>query len=491
MGGLARVLHRPIAVVFALALVVRVLYVVSIRHAVFLDHLQTEPLHYDAWARAILDGQAPVHLPFDEAPGYPYVVALVYALTGGSVLAMCLVQAMLGAGACAAIAAVARRLGGGLAGWSAGLVAACYGPLIYFTGQLEPATLAVAVTAAALAATPVHEASRRRWLLGGAVWAVAIVVRGELALAVPLVALHAWRVASRRAALHVVVAPAALVALSLTANVIASSHPVLLTTGSGVNLWLGNNPEADGVSPFVHGSLASVVQDVEASTPDPVERDRAFARHAQLSAGLLAKKLVWTFSRRELPNAADISWQTSQSWVFQPPVFPIGFAVVLPLAVAGAVAAGRRRDRIVLAGPVLAGLAACVVFFTNARFRLVMAPSLIVLAGLAIEVFVRGDRRRRILAGIGVVVGAALAWPSYGGVARYRIAEIDFNTGSLEHLAGHLDRASLYLRAGLARRPDDAAAWGELAQVLEQAGDHAGARAAANRLLFLPGSRNR
>lgn len=486
-----RALRNPTVVVFAAALLVRVLYVLSIRHAVFFDHLQTEPLHYDEWARAILDGRAPVQLPFDEAPGYPYFVALIYALTGGSVLAACLVQAALGAGACAAIAAIANRLGGSLACWSAGVIAALYAPFIYFTGQLEPATLAVAATAGALLATPTAEASRRRWLLAGAAWALAIVIRGELALAVPIVAVHAWRVASRRAALHVALVPAALVAVSLAANVAASGHPVLLTTGSGVNLWLGNNPAADGVDPFIHGSLVQVVREVEASTQDPVERDRAFGRHAELSVSLLVKKLVWTFSRRELPNAADISWQTAQSWVFEPPVFPIGFAIVLPLAAAGVVAAGRRRDRIALAGPVLAGLVACVVFFTNARFRLVMAPSLIVLAALAIESLVRGDRRRRILAVVGFVAGAILAWPGYAGVTRYRIAEIDFNTGSLEHAAGHLDRAALYLRSGLSRQPGDAAAWRELAQVLEQAGDSAGGRDARDRLLDLPGSSNR
>jgi hypothetical protein len=112
---------------------VRVLYVLSIRDAAFFEHLQTEPAHYDAWAHAIVAGAAPIHLPFDEAPGYPYFVALVYALPlGGGVLAVCLVQAALGAGACAAIAEVARRLGGPRAGWIAGALAAIYGPFIYF-----------------------------------------------------------------------------------------------------------------------------------------------------------------------------------------------------------------------------------------------------------------------------------------------------------------------------------------------------------------------
>ena len=74
--------------VFALALFVRILYVVSIRHAFFFDHLVTEPAFYDGWARAIIAGEAHVHLPFDEAPGFAWFVALVYAIAGHSVFAV-------------------------------------------------------------------------------------------------------------------------------------------------------------------------------------------------------------------------------------------------------------------------------------------------------------------------------------------------------------------------------------------------------------------
>jgi 4-amino-4-deoxy-L-arabinose transferase-like glycosyltransferase len=462
----------PSLVVFAAALVARVLYVVSIKDATFLAHLQTEPEHYDAWARAIVGGAAPVHLPFDEAPAYPYFVALVYSLTGGSLLAVLFVQALLGAAACAAIAKVAERIGGVRAAWVAGGIAAAYGPFIYFTGQLEPAALAVAAVAGALVATPLREGSPRRWILAGAAWAGAIVVRSELALAVPFVIAHAWTTANRRAALRVAAAPAALVALAFAANTIASGHAVVLTTGAGVNLWLGNNPDADGVNPFVHGPLERVVAEVEASSPDPVVRDAAFRAHAELSPALLAKKFIWTFSRRELPNAADIPWQTAQSWVFQPPIWPLGFAVILPLAFAGA-AARRPREVLVLLGPIAAAVAACVVFFTNARFRLPMMPPLLVLAGLAFA-DLAALRRPRVIAA--AVLAAALAWPGYFGLAQFRVAQIDFNTAALEHGAGHLDRAAAYLRSGLAREPADPPAWLELSDVLRQLGDPDGSR---------------
>jgi len=465
---------RSLLAIFAVALLVRVLYVVSIRHAFFFDHLVTEPAFYDGWARSIVAGQAPVRLPFDEAPGFAYFVALVYAIAGHSVDAVALVQAVLRALGCAAIAAVARRSGGALAGWLAGGIAALYGPFIYFTGQLEPATLAVCATSLALLATPAADAPSRRWILAGSAWALAIVVRSELALAVPFAIAHAWSTAGRRMAARVALAPVALVVLSLAANTIASGHPVLLTTGAGVNLWLGNNPDADGVNPFVHGPLADVVHEVEASTTDPVERDRAFRGHAQLSAALLVKKLVWTFSSRELPNAADIHWQTEQSWVYHRPWFPLSFALVFPLAIAGALLLGRRwRDQLVLLGPIAAGLAACVVFVTCARFRLVMIPSLIVLAASALEPLARSlrgplrDPRPSARLALGLSLAVIVSWPSYYDVAHFRVAQIDINTGELEAAAGHLESAELYLRSGVEHDPADLDARRALQTVLQ------------------------
>ena len=461
--------------VFAGALLARILYVVSIRHAFFFDHLVTEPAFYDGWARAIVAGQAPVHLPFDEAPGFAYFVALVYSIVGRSLLGVVLVQAVLGAGACAAIAAVAERVGGARAGWLAGGIAALYGPFIYFTGQLEPAALAVCATSLALAATPAPDARPRRWILAGAAWALALTIRTELVLALPFAAAQAWLTAGRRMAVRAALVPAALLVVSLAANTIASRHPVLLTNGAGINLWLGNNPDADGVNPFVHGRLAEVVREVEASTPDPVERDRAFRGHAQLSAALLLKKLVWSFSSRELPNAADIHWQTEQSWLYHRPWFPLPFALVLPLALAGAAGLGRRwREHLDLLGPVMAALAACVAFFTCARFRLVMMPSLIVLAACAIEPlarsvrFPRQDVRRSVQVALGLALGMILCWPSYYDVAHFRVAQIDINTGELEAAAGNLESAELHLRSGVEHDPTDLGAQRELQRVIER-----------------------
>jgi hypothetical protein len=495
----------PPFVIFGVALAVRVVYLLSIRNAFFFEHLQTEPQHYDAWATEIVRGTAHASVPFDEAPAYPYFVALIYAVVGHSVMAVCAVQALLGAAASAAIGMVAGRGAGRRAAWIAGGVAAFYAPSIYFTGQLEPATLAVAAVCGALVITPDDAATPRRWILAALAWSGALVVRSELVLALPVLVAHAWLCAGRRRALRVAIVPAALLAASLAINTIGSGHPVLLTTGSGVNLWLGNNPDADGVNPFIHGRLEGVVHDVEAGSSDAIEADQAFRGRALAfvhdapgaAAKLLVKKLAWTFTHRELPNAMDIQWQTSQSWVFRPPWFPIGFGLVLPLAVAGALLVGRDwRRRLILVAPIVVAVITCVALFTNARFRLVMVPSLIVLAALAIDRGLqlaaisdpRRHRRQLAMAAAGAAVGVVVAWANLADVAHYRISQIDVNTGVLERGAGHLERAERYLRSGLHGDPEDRAAWIQLALTVEASGRADAARAVwLDALAHMPG----
>lgn len=243
------------------------------------------------------------------------------------------------------------------------------------------------------------------------------------------------------------VLPAAILAASLLVNCVSSGHAVLLTTGSGVNLWIGNNATADGVNPFVEGPLATTAQEVEAQTADAVIadgffRDRAvaFVRGEPGRAARLAlRKLLWLWTDRELPNAMDVDWQTRQSWIFFPPVFPLRFGVILPLAALG-VALGRSKlPRLVLVfAPVFTGVVVAVAFFTNARFRLVFAPSLLLLAAVGVDgvrqlAAARSkDLRKATVPLAAFLLGVLLSWNDFDGVKAYRIAEIDDNTRALE-----------------------------------------------------------
>jgi hypothetical protein len=475
---------------FGVSLSLRLLYVLSVHTAYFFHHLQTEPLHYDEWATAILGGAAAPAWPLEQSPGYPYFVAAVYALCGRSVTAVALVQSVLDALTCVLIAMAARTWFGRRVGLIAGLLAAGYGPFIYFTGELLPATLMVFVTMVALVATlrASQMASRGalwRGALAGCLWDLAVVVRAETVLGWPLVWVHAWRRGGRQGMWQMAVPMGLLVAAFITINAVASHRLLLFTTSAGVNVWLGNNPDADGVNPFVFGPLQAVASTVRAEAKDPVDLSHRFMERALSfwytapgqAVRLAWKKFLWTWINRELPNTSDIDWQISQSWMFRWPLFPFGFGGVLPFAVAGALLLGRRwRELALLAVPPAIAVGTALLFFTNARFRLIMVPTLLILAAQALDQgsgVLRHWRHRQAEAGwlaLGVSLGLLGAWGNFDNVRAYRIPQISVNTGVLEREAGDPRTAVRYLREGLEGDPYDTIGWIHLALAVEQLG---------------------
>jgi tetratricopeptide (TPR) repeat protein len=492
--------------IFVFALAVRALYLLSIRHAFFFEHLTTEPQRYQQWAAALLDGSARPTPPFDEAPGYLAMLAGIFGLFGRSVLPVAAAQALLDAGTCAMLGTLAGRCGGPRAAWLAGGLAALYGPMIYFTGALVPATVMLFAVSAAMLATPVdtrltpeaeileaRPPARGRWLLAGFAWSAALLVRSEIVLALPLVFLWAAKCGGRRALARVCAAPLCFLLGSLLLNHSTSGRWVPLTTGGGVNAWLGNNPDADGVNPFVHGPLNQVVSEIEATTRDPIEADRAFLARAlefvraqpAAAARLVLRKALWTLTDRELPNTSDPDWETAQSWLFRAPGFPLRFGVIAVLAAAGTVLLRQRRLLLWLAAPIAIGLGTSVLFFTNGRFRFALLATLIPLAAIALDELIEGVARLvdpskraqltmsppaalRLLAP--PLVAAAISYSSFDGVRAYRLAQIDTNTGALALGAGDLGDALEHSRRGRDGDPGDKEAWIQLAQVQEKLG---------------------
>ncbi|MBI3782387.1 MAG: glycosyltransferase family 39 protein [Deltaproteobacteria bacterium] len=464
------------------AFALRLLYVWSVRDSPFFHNLQTNPERYDEWATLILAGHAPAP-PFEQAPGYAYFVAAIYALFGRGPEALAMVQSLLDAATSILIGRAAGRWFNSRSGWIAALLAASYGPLIYFSAELLPASVFVFLVSAAITLQ-----LETFWIAAGCAWGFATLVRPEALFAFPIVVTSAGLGGGRRAALASALPITLTVLLCVGVNSAAALKLAPVATSGGLNLWLGNNAHSDGVNPFVHGPLQQVAtRVVEDSHNDRVIADRLFRavalqfwREMPSSAlSLTWKKLRWTFAARELPNTADISWQTSYSWLFAVPGLPLSFGLVLPLAFAGLPSLLRRRlsaDALLLTAWIVPGLTACVVFFTNARFRLVMTPALVILAAAAIDHFadLLPKWRRRPGALVGCVflaaIGAYLAWSDAYGIRQYRIPEIDVNTGILEREAGHFPAAIEYLRRGLAAYPDDAIAWVHLALALEQNG---------------------
>ncbi|MDB4997014.1 MAG: hypothetical protein JWM74_4446 [Myxococcaceae bacterium] len=151
---------------------------------------------YDARARALLAGTGSIVDAFTP-PGYPAFLALIYA-AGGGLRAVGAVHAVLGALTAALTFPVAWRLhrsriGAGLAS----LLVALHVPLVVYTGFVLTETLfAFLVVLWAWLAILAHDRRSRGGTfmaaLAGLTLGVAIAVRPNLALVLPLLALVAW-----------------------------------------------------------------------------------------------------------------------------------------------------------------------------------------------------------------------------------------------------------------------------------------------------------
>jgi hypothetical protein len=474
--------------VFAAALAIRCLYIGSISGTYFFTHLQTEPQHYSGWVASILGGHAP-SAPFEQAPGFPYFWALVASALGGGVASLAYVQAVLGALTCVGLAKIAGDLRGRAAACVAGGLAAVYGPFIYFTGEALPETLFVGICTAAVAVSSRVDdrprGGRAADVLAGSLWALAFLVRVNLALGLPLIAYDAWRRGGRATALRVLAPWLVVWGILAGVNAAGAHRAVLTVTSGGENLWLGNNALADGVSPFPPEEARSLVDAVMASSGNAVEYD---ARMSGAALGFVAqqpakalrlvwKKLVWTWNERELPNASDTEWQEAQSYVFAAaPILPLGFGLLVPLAVAAPfVARGLGRRSRLLGALVAVGVGSSVIFFTNGRFRITIVPALIVWASIALTADWRAwlkERapRARAVAAAAVAAGAFVAWGDFYGISSYWIPELTVNRAIWERGAGHLEEATASFRRALDAHPGDDVARIDMALTLEQQG---------------------
>ncbi len=88
------------AAIFLLAFAVRLLHVWQIRAAPFFSVLMGDSRGYDEWARRIAGGDWFGHEVFYQAPLYPYLLGVIYTITGRSLLVVRIVQALIGSTSC-------------------------------------------------------------------------------------------------------------------------------------------------------------------------------------------------------------------------------------------------------------------------------------------------------------------------------------------------------------------------------------------------------
>ena len=458
-----------------------------------------------AWARALAAGDGFEQGPFFRAPLYVWTLAGILRVFGEGLLAPRILQCLFGTATTVLTYLVGRRAFDRRVGRLAAIGAATYWVLIYFDGELLIPTLAVPLDLLALYLTlGLAQRPRPAGAFGafgaGLVWGTAAIARPNVLLLMPL--LFGWLLFVRRPLRSGLVAALALTGgtllpiLPITAyNAWVAGDFALISTQAGVNLWIGNNPEADGITARVPGTAspdfwgthreAAGLAEREVGRPlSPSEVSGFYSRKAARfalgdpgrSVPLLFRKLSLFWRDEEVGNNQPVRFFAHHfSWVAR--LSPLGFSLLAPLGLMG-LALSLRRRLLPLWGFVLAYTAAVVAFFVCSRFRVPVLPPLLVLAAHAL-VWVfdrwRGGRRGAVAAwaaALAVGVGLEL-WtrpdPLAARAEGLRHLALGYGRAELPERAGPLFRRALELR-------DDPSTRADYAGHLEREGDLDGAR---------------
>ncbi len=462
----------PLIAVLLLAALVRLAYVVELRGTLLFEHHQGDAeLHYNL-ARSMAAGNWLGDRVYYYAPLYPYVVAALFRAVGVSTLAVVLFQVLLSVADVWLVITLGRRLFDDRVGLVAGILAAFYGPLVFYTGFLLKETLGVVlIDAFLLSAVWSISAGAWRWAaVPGFFLGLTALIRPNYLPMAAIVLAWIWFEFRRQhwakplAAIGLFVVGMAAAVLPVTVrNYVVGKEWVWISAHGGHNFFIGNRQGADGLySPLMMGGGGQSPYDEERDARTIAEQatGRALSakevsaywyrrgwdevrRHPGRFLRLTWRKFVLFWNDYEVPDTQDFYFlrQTCRSlWLA-----PVTFGWIVPLAAVGLIASGRRwRACVPLYVMVWGVLLAVVPFFIFGRYRLPIVPTVALFAGAGVVEIARRVREHGWRGGAaGIAVAAACAvlvnWPIYRPDSF--LATSYFNYGNLCVAAGRSQEA--------------------------------------------------
>jgi len=471
---------RCLALVLTLGLLLRMVYLLEMRDNPFFDTPIIDAESYDRWARQILAGEFLWQETKLHGPLYPFFLALIYRVFGIHYLAVYLIQHLLGIISCLLVYRIASRLFGQAIGLLASLIASTYWILIYFEGQLLAESLATCLVLSSLCLLLAARESGRsfHWFSAGLLLALSVICRPHLLAFFPLVLLWAaWIYGPSKDNLRYLLRTlfsftlAFFLPLSLVtgANYLVYHDFVLIQPNTGLNLYLGNNPEANGLPYATPGNrwqeLASMAAREGKATPS--QQDRYYlARTLEFIKGeplaylrLLLRKLLLFWNYYEIDASQDIGFFRGHSSLAGLLFFD--FRLVSPLALLALLMllreAFRHKGLALLYLFVVSCCLSLVMTVVSARYRLPAIPVLIVFAARGMSLIWERIRDKGYRAGwpplVLLTLLVLLTDIDHFDLRHTRIVRTEYNLGSVYNKKGQYEKALLLLREAARKEP--------------------------------------
>jgi tetratricopeptide (TPR) repeat protein len=472
--------------IFILAFALRFVYLSQLKNSPLFDTPVMDAEYHDQWAQAIVAEEDFTGGVFFRAPLYPYFLASVYRIFGHDYWIARMIQFLIGSLSCVLIYFLGKRIFNNRTAVIAGGMAAFYGVLIYFEGELLiPVLLVFLDLLFLLALFWAHEKrSSWWWFLCGALLGLSALARPNIMLVgtgiflwILLRSKKNSKVVSKSAVYAgFFILGAVLVISPVTLrNYIKGDDFVLIASQGGMNFYIGNNPQSDGVSAILPGarttwwgSYEDGIRMAEESTQKSLKPSEVsnfwykqgfkFAADEPLTfLKLMVKKLALFWNGNELSNNLDLYFFARMSPIMKPLIwhffvyFPLG--LIVPLAIVGIILAHKnKKDVLILEIFLFLYMLSVILFFVTARYRVPVLPVLILFSAFSLDRFSsmikKGDFLRfgkYVLIFLVIMIPANIQIPGYSsanpGQAHYSLGALYSQKGNRVKAKEEFNRA--------------------------------------------------
>ncbi|MDZ7859262.1 MAG: tetratricopeptide repeat protein [Candidatus Krumholzibacteriota bacterium] len=216
----------------------------------------------------------------------------------------------------------------------------------------------------------------------------------------------------RKAAVFCFVGTAIILSLPIAFNAVRTGRLIPVTSHGGINFYIGNRPEADGVYKPPDGMRADMrglLEDAKKRARELSNEELTGEEVSEYWFGrtvdgiredpsrwlkLLGRKLLLFWNKAEIPDVIDISFYKESCPVMRLLFIPFSFISVL--AVMGlAVIFIIRRNRALFTVFTGSSVFSVIIFYINSRYRVVSVPVLILSASVFFSWATHQVRRRR------------------------------------------------------------------------------------------------
>ena len=502
--------HAPAIFIVALTAALRLTAAWQLAHSPYGAPNTGDMRFYAQWAQRIADGQLTDFHAFYGQPLYAYWLGALFWAVGFQPLFVAVLQGLLDAATALLIYQVAQlafagtACNGRIVGASAAVGWAFFAPSIAYSTLLIPASWTVFAWWFSIWWLLARSSRARAidWLWIALFVGLIALMSATILLVLPLFAAAAITRRSARALLATLAGVAIGTAPGWAHNVFIARDAVFISAHSGLNFWIGNNPEANGYPrvprelPSEQGALlAESIEMAEAAAGAPLPRSAVSHYWANKARDyirtnpghwvqLLATKTRNFWNAFEYDDLSSVTALRDAGIVSPGLSFGVIAAFALPgLALALALPVPHPRC---IATAVLLQMVALLPVFVNERYRLAAVPGLLLLAAFFLAEFWRaliGARLSRLAVALAATVVAAwFVTISPGDRALWSLN--DYKTARRHLIAGEFATGEMRMRRALAAligaqdlSPAVASGFAEIAREQAQYRDLQGARA--------------